>query len=636
MARLRLLEELLKGALPASCPALRSREGWVHSLLQPALFPWLAGHRRAAAEEAQRSSDNLARLSADVVAQLARRHPVLRKHIFAEKVPVHKVVQGKAESDAPHLIQAQTAHASPLMVDPVGWTRALAGVCSSKYRVRFALSERWESANTYLKYDVEVMRSILTSVANPQDATQARQYREHMFDIVVLAMGSQTGVKTSQSFKFPIIPLSGYAVALSGLTEPLLGAIKGLFHGDKAASLTQLSGPCSLYAYRFPHSDGGSHNNDTSAKASPKSMELSKDSYKSKRGDRDSASGVGEQYYLTGLLSFNTILQDHCPTVVFKALSNLEAYLRVKCNVEVPLIDAQADIAEKVTKHAEADDNSREQCIEVEEYTRGFTPDGVPLVDQCGGTFNMFVCSGFGDHAMDFAPGAAKILSNLIQTQAENLFEKDEAQLKLRGTVDGVFPRSRRAQLEKEMHFLLNGILLDKTDKRWWSLLNPLNWHFGKQPLASEGVCEKQLVHFNVNPFSTDRYARLIRKDFQENSHYSPIAYISVIEEALVRKTEPTIEYLTRWAIDLARKETTPDFIRTIVFNLVYDYELDIVGQNFIPKLEETRLQLMRKNELETARNMEIIDQSRVRSMEIDRRALGPLMRTTDSMPGNH
>ncbi|CCW63312.1 unnamed protein product [Phytomonas sp. EM1] len=643
LARMRLLDELLKGGLSSACPDILSRDHWLHTVFQPALYTWLAARRRsrASGEEVMRCTDNLSRLSVAVVLELARRHPTLREHLLCENVPVHKVVRETTDGDTRRevfrVVPAKTAHSSPVMVDPVGWTRALARVCAEKYRVKFALSERWESANTYLKYNVEVTRSIRTSVEAPANATQSRDFREHMFDVVVLATGAQTGVMTTQSSRFPILPLSGCAVSLSSLKGPLSTAIKQLFPVNKAAcssSLTQLSGPCSLYAYCLAHSGRDNHG-DASAKASPESSALSKDPRESEHENGNTVSSGSEQYYLTGLLSFNNIFQKHRPTAVFTVLSRLEAYLRVKCSMEVPLLDARDNTVDEGIKHAETDDSSREQCVKVEEYTRGFTPDGVPLVDHNGGAFNMFVCSGFGDHAMDFAPGAAKILSNLIQTQAEELVEEDNELLKLRRSVDGGLPHSRRPQLEKEMQLLLNGILPSKSHEGWRSLLNPLNWWRRRRTPAPGDVCEEGLIHFNSNPFSTDRYARLIKKEFQNKTHFPPAAYVNAIEEKFIRKTEPTLEYLTKWAIDLAREETTPDFIRTIIFHFFYDYELDTVGQQVLPKLEEARLQLMQEKESERTHSMEMIEQSKAKNLEIERRARGPLTKSTQFMTGS-
>lgn len=53
----------------------------------------------------------------------------------------------------------------------------------------------------------------------------------------------------------------------------------------------------------------------------------------------------------------------------------------------------------------------------------------MPIIDYGGNVLNLFVCSGFGDHTTDFAPGASKMIRNLIEQRAEMLLKRDKTEL---------------------------------------------------------------------------------------------------------------------------------------------------------------------------------------------------------------
>ncbi|CAD2213167.1 hypothetical protein AGDE_12299 [Angomonas deanei] len=473
-------------------------------------------------------TDNLSKLSLSVVREYCHRYPELRQHILADQVVVRSLTRD-GERRAPQFTPVPTAHPSPIMLNPVGWTRALADICQQRYHVKFAFQQNVEEPNVYLNYDEERTRSLSISTADPKNPSQ-RLYREENFDVVVLAAGAATGEITQKTSRLPIIGFSGWAAAIRSASGSLKDSVASLFppREQKETSLLSLSAPCSLFAYDLP-----------------------------------AETEAGKEYRISGLLSLDKTVPTGKKAAATKNTDRLETYLQVISGLDIPLLDAM-----------ETPTNSSE--IETTQYVRGFTPDGVPLVDHSGGAFNTFVCSGFGDHDADFAPGAAKILSKLVEHRAQKLLEEDYAFLARNGVLaEGTthkvkLPTLRINKVRRELKDLLRGELPPETETvsspRWWSC-----WFGGAK---ETNVVEEKTAEVS-NPYASDRFGNLVSKRIAEAPHHSPLAYLYGIEEQIIAASEPYTRAVRQGVLNhLDQYNLSPD-VRRWLYLYFYDSSWD-------------------------------------------------------------
>lgn len=541
MTRTALRAEVLKGLLfPSTCPDVIVREHFFHSIFNPVVYRWLWGRLRSSftGPEALAYTNNLSRLSVAVVRDLVKNHPPLQSHIIASPISV----QGEDKLVAP------TAHPEPMMVDPVGWTESLAAICAEKYGVRFAMGERVEETKTLLKYDVESMKSIRISKSDPEN-TDKRIFAEERYDVVVLTAGANTGTMTLPTTGIPVLGLTGWTALIrkpiGTLQESLNSILKpaNTVPGTPVSSnLAVLKSSCSLYAYAWP-----------SAARSSSAVE--------EEGLMD--------YVIQGLLSFDCTKKTHHHSLVTRQLKRLEGYLRTKCGLTLPL--AASSTATSWTPVAE--ESQPDSAVVVREYIRAFTPDGVPIIDLNGGIFNSFVCCGFGDHAMDFAPGAARIMGKLTSYQAERLREADLEEVKAWGIAASKLTPSRKEIVEAELQQLCSE--------------NPSD-------LSGGGDLASPVAY----PYSTNRFTGMIPREVKDITHRSPLWHFYDLEDRTVTRSEPYRKAFSRWAMKYARQDNVPDIIRTIIFYYIYVEDDDPAVQKAKATYEQRLYELARAHEI--------------------------------------
>ncbi|KAG5465150.1 hypothetical protein LSCM4_00603 [Leishmania orientalis] len=562
LARTAFRTEVLRGLLfPTACPDLIAREHLFNTLLNPVVYRWMWGRLRFcfSDSEVMDYTNNLSCVSHSVVCELVNKYPHLHQHVLAGPVTV---LNERKEA-------AVTAHAEPLMVDPVGWTRALAGVCTRYYDVQFALGERLEDTITYLKYDVESTKSIRVSKPDLLRPDQ-RVFASEGYDVVVLAAGANTGTMTLPNSRLPVLGLSGLSAVVQQPSGALKDAIWSLFQckprrytdaaatsspqvvgapssgADVASSLARpapgtlvlLSSQCSLYGYTWPN--GISSPTDSNSRSECRSSVVASMM-------QSKVLPTPQDIVLQGLLSLDSTIKTKTHALVARQLDRLESYLRVKCGWSVPLSSPSAG--------AEGDHGSN--IVRVREYVRAFTPDGVPIVDRNGGSFNCFVCCGFGDHAMDFAPGAAKVLGKLVEHEAQRLREEDIDRVKTWGLLTSKLSPSRQTEVEEELQLLFNGVNPDAM-KRQQSML-------GRKALS------QSLLRFEGNPYSTSRFVGMVRKELKADDGPTILSRLCALEDNLLTKLEPYRRRFHAKATELALRENMPDWLRTVVFCYMYE-----------------------------------------------------------------
>lgn len=570
LARTAFRTEVLRGMMfPTACPDLIAREHLFNTLLNPVVYRWMWGRLRScfSDSEVMTYTNNLSCVSHSVVCELVSKYPHLHQHVFAGPVTV---LNERKEA-------AVTAHGEPLMVDPVGWTRALAEVCRRDYGVQFALGERLEDAVTYLKYDVESTRSIRVSKPDPLHPEQ-RLFASEGYDVVVLAAGASTGTMTLPNSRLPVLGLSGLSAVVQQPSGALKDAIWSLFqckpHRSTAAAATSsspevyapsshdgvtdflarpapgtlalLSSHCSLYGYTWPSSLTFSENRDggpPSRSSAVASMMQSK------------VLPTPQDVVLQGLLSLDSTFKTKTHTLVSRQLHRLESYLRVKCGWSVPLSSSSTS----------AGAGCGSNVVRVREYVRAFTPDGVPIVDRNGSSFNCFVCCGFGDHAMDLAPGAAKVLGKLVEHQAQQLREEDIENAKTWGLLTSKLSPSRRTAVEEELQLLFNGADPDEV--------------IGKGSRTLSEASALTLLRFEDNPYSTNRFVNMVRKEVKMDSSLPTLSRLCALEDVFLTHLEPLRRRFHAKATELALRENTPDWLRTLVFCFMYEEDDDPVAQ---------------------------------------------------------
>ncbi|EPY24046.1 hypothetical protein STCU_07348 [Strigomonas culicis] len=323
--------------------------------------------------------------------------------------------------------------------------------------------------------------------------------------------------------------------------------IRSLFSFDAAKwrpSLLSLAPPCQLFGYRLP-----------AEKPSP-----------------SSAGGpveVEERYGFLGLLSLDQI--DTREPKPQRLLERMENYIRVKCNVEVPLVE----------------EATRNESVRTAVYRRAFTPDGVPIIDRCGASYNTYVCSGFGDHGPDFAPGAARIVSKLVEEYANRLhadtidvLATQDAALAQKASV--VPPRVE--ELQGDLRHLFNGVLpprrpaagaaggggLSEHLPRWAHGLSAY-WFSPScnSPVRPIAALKQELDKTPVpraavpNPYSTSRFGDLVKTHVRDTHHVFVFDRLFLSEDEVMKWTEPFFTPFCKFLTQHAMKDDTSFFVKT-------------------------------------------------------------------------
>ncbi|KAG8345268.1 hypothetical protein TRVL_03896 [Trypanosoma vivax] len=513
---LSMTTELLRAYSPFSVPHITLVEDSWNFLLSAPLHRWLLARRRSSLTEEQvkRYTNNLSRLSVSSMEELARQHKSLEKFIVGRGVSVQELIRSAPRNPGTRTETVPTtAHPRPLMVDPVGWTRELARISSEKYGVTFALGEKLVDSSMFLCYDTEMLSALRFS----REEDGKTVHNTHKFDLVVLAAGASTGDLTWHSTQLPIIGVGGCSVVLQGQAHEVPPPLKNQL-SPSLPNVLSLSPESNLVAYRAPTS-----------------------------GDANE-----ETLVLQGLLSLDPSLPTQ--SNMGKTLLRMESYLRSRCGLNLPLTEMSRKSVDRSNLVGESavdrvPDAHQASSLRATRYTRAFTPDGVPLITSSGGAFNAFACAGFGDHAVDMAPGAAKILAKMVELKALAMAHQDEEEARLAGrAVLGVVPVGEAVRASEQLQKLLNGYL------------------------ACEDVgSDKKLEEFSQVPFSATRFGGHVKSSVIDERHVSIFKRISHAETMLMQAYEPWRLLLCRKATQLARHDNTPGWLRSIVYLYLSD-----------------------------------------------------------------
>lgn len=631
----------------ASCPSLITGDHRFHTAFSSMLHRWLWSRTRSVfrEEEVMWYTNNLSRLSVHVIQELLHKHPQLHDFVSTDPVqlgrleevrPAHTTEEANAAPSRPHTrwVAAAAAHPAACGIDPVGWTRALAQVCQRDYKVTFRLQERVEDFHVHLRAAQEATGSLRSSHAHPSRPHE-RVFDERRFDVVVITAGAESGRLTGHAGRVPIVGLTGWQAcvtqprgALATALQPLLppppvsaatvtesnvdsSAVAPLRAWPRAA-LSALAPACSLYAYTWPL-------------------------WGRAPGIGSSPTPAVPPCFIAGLLSLDTTLSsdEQKPSAVRAQLTRLEDYLRVWCGVEVPLSNGHAD---RPTGDVTNDDSSsavaatERSAVRVQRYVRAFASDGLPIVDRCGSVYNTFICSGFGDHAADFAPGAAKMLRSVVERQALVLRERDRHRLSthVEGMLLHSVPSARMA-VEQHMRRLTLGVL-PSTACESSAAVVPLD--ATRVETSMPGCC---------NPFAVDRFPGLVatrRSDGDgdgdegvasdpRTSFFAPVRHA---ESNLMRVSESVEQRLRSWAMGAVTREETPAWVRRLVYRWVADVEDNAEVREAQQRYTEAMREMARAREAPSAApratdevvagsGAQILEQSRQRERDMQRRA---------------
>ncbi|EAN78310.1 hypothetical protein, conserved [Trypanosoma brucei brucei TREU927] len=501
---------------------------------------WARKWGKLRAEEVMKYTNNLARLSVGVIDELSHKHKTLAPYVLSRNVTVQTLEEGpRADKREAILHQAATAHRQPLMVDLVGWTRELAKVCREKYGVEFAVGEKLLDFKTTLSFGVEVVSGLRFS----RNVDGRVEYKNRVFDVVVLAAGAQTGELTWESSQIPIVGLAGCSVALRPGAGEGVGELMGKLHLS-SPGLVMVSPESHLVCYRT------SASNDAG----------------------------GEVLFLQGLLSLDCTVRT-LPRVG-RMLSRIEAHLREKCQINIPLLHRYRECGGR----QQLDDGNTHvvtsnPVMHAAEYIRSSTPDGVPFIGDNGAAFNSFICAGFGDHAADMAPGAAKILAKFIELKACAMQRQDEKTMERDGyNIAAVMSDERVEKTRRELQLLLNGC----------QTIDDI-------PPGGE------LENFVQLPYSYTRFDGVVKDQIPDVAHVSLLQRVSDMEKRLLQTFAPWEHYINQQAIKLSRRDNVPDWLRTIVYYYFLDESDDLEmlknKQKYVEGIRRIREQFEEGNE---------------------------------------
>nr|CCC94016.1 conserved hypothetical protein [Trypanosoma congolense IL3000] len=486
---------------------------------------WLWARRwcRLSEEEVMGLANNLSRLSVGVINDLSRKHRSLSPHVVSRDVNVQMLhPKGQDCQKALTTTSVKTAHDTPLMIDPVGWTRELARIARDRYGVEFFFSEKLLDITTYLRYDTELVSNLRFS----RSVDGGVEYSNRKFDVVVLAAGEQTGKLTGESSQIPVIGLSGCSVAV----QPSRGDEIDCWRG------------------KLPFQ-------------SPCLVTLSPDSHiVSYKTHVEQPAKAAETFFLQGLLSFDAV--SNAASCAEKMLLCMEEQLRRKCAINLPLLSKYREYNKVLKQQAHQGNTggvsdiqtSGASVMHVSQYTRSFTPDGIPLISKSGAAFNSFICTGFGDHAVDMAPGAAKILAKLVELEACAMLHQDEKEMERKGyAVESAVSDERLNHTRQQMQLLLNGCRT-----------------------ASDILPGQSLKEYAQIPYSSARFGGVVKDNVHDIRYTSFLRRLGNWERQLVQFFIPWEHYINQRAIQLARQDNMPDWLRTIVYYYFTDEEDDL------------------------------------------------------------
>eukprot|EP00796_Vickermania_ingenoplastis_P006733 gene6733-4827_t len=525
LLEMRAWRDLAKGVLwRSACPNIVCRDAPLQTIFSPEFYRWLRARWRCLMDKKDvvTYSNHLSVLSRHVVEGICKEHASLRPFILPGRVQVMEAgnLQAKGSAAADYTV-VSSAHPEPLVMDPLGWTWALADLCRTKYNVKFWTSHRVEALNTRYRDNTEMISSLTFSapVGSSSDALPIqgtdRERTTRSFDVVVLAAGAETGALTRSAVHLPVLPLTSLAVTIHSPSGSLSQRLLRLLHIPPPSPSTSSAIPptCTLTALHPGANLFGYHIPGTSS------------------------------FHLNGLLSTDTTEHSEIfrglrrETRGRKLLRRMCSYLRVYNNVD--LFDLEKEAAEAL----DAPSSGLTSTV----YHVGVTPDGVPIADFYGGYFNGFLCTGFGNRSPDLAPGAALVLQKLVDQQAQELLIEQRRDAEEHGIEAHNFPNPHLQKTEQDLQQLFQG----------------------KLPSSDAPISDGTSF---VNPYGTNRFKGLIPpRRLPDSAPISPLTAFFRLEDKFVNRIEPWLVWTNRWIVAIAEKDVVPSFVKTIVFTHFYD-----------------------------------------------------------------
>lgn len=325
------------------------------------------------------------------------------------------------------------------------------------------------------------------------------------FDLVVLAADAGTNDLLQNVTTIPLVGLGGVSIS-AGNTHPLMKKIHSVFRVPKGTmQLVDVAASSGVAAYPSP-------------------------------GDRTKRTSLNGLFSLDPMATVRAVGS-------LEALQTLEAPLRVKANLEV----ASKEWAASPTTPAE--DASNTDRVVAATYVRAFTPDGLPIVGRVRDVYNLFVCTGFGDHAPDFAPAAARLLADEVVARKPECVNEEQHTLRMPSTPYEGDAVARDFQAARQV---VNPFRLDR---------------FGSRYLPNQRMV--------ADP--DDSWVRRVTCTF---------------EPKLLAMTDPLRRKMNRTLTDFARRDGVPWSVRDFIFYYFYaeeDFESLVTMQSRQHELE-TRL----------------------------------------------
>lgn len=534
------------------CPPIVWKDALWPTFTSPEFHFWRRSRRHCLLqkEDVLSFTNRLSYISREVVGRMVAEHRELAAHVVATRASVSQAAPfssthastvslrsvGEGEAGA-SLAPFPTAHPQPLCLDPLGWTKALAKICQEQYHVSFLPRHRVLALNARYRNNTEMIASL--TVATPAEADNPDSSEAvcsiQSFDVVVIAAGSETGRLTRNTCRIPVLPVSCASLTWSASTwlrasthhrlVQWLGDqwFPSLRSTDHAPELIHLHPSSTLAAYYTP-TDSGT---------------------------------VG----VTGLLSSDTakthtLHRKHTECL----LHRFTRYLHLYHPLSLPGLhwdDLLLPLQEDNTA-AEVEPTGEP----LETFPVGLSPDSVPIIDQCGGFFNAFVCSGMDYRGPDFAPGAAVWLQHLVAHRAQSLLLAQWREVKENQLSTVQLPTHSFSQIDSGLQQLLHGHLpppLTSDAQRNVSLISSTEtWE--QASMISEGMVE--------NPYSLERFGNLNvnTRQYADYAPRSPLHRFFLWEEKSVERVEPWLLPLRTKIASWGRNPHLPSFIQNFIF----------------------------------------------------------------------
>ena len=393
---------LLRGIFPNAHPLIISREHPLEGLFSLRIHQWLWGRfcSRSTTASVEEASQLLARRSRDVLEEMMTKYPTLRPFARRSETGFFLTNCGSGRDGGSAQVTANTTSGGDVShrdgqvsshqwwIDPIRWTTELARLCQEQHGVRFLLGERVVSLYGDVRKDSEYISTVFTS----NDETG--ENRPRLYDVVVVAAGSETRKLVAPFMQLPLLPMAGFRLDLPPLGD------------GEIANERQ-------YSRRLIQAASSREGNSSEGSGNPKTQSEGWATVLSKNGLvlLRNQPGSSPACSLFGLYSFSA-KRDWRNSQPGYVLHTLASQLRINAIVEATGEDvAQVldDVAKDLVSAPPAAD-SPQVC----RYVRNVTPDGLPIASFCGNTYNGFVCAGFGGHSATFGPGTARLLTEII------------------------------------------------------------------------------------------------------------------------------------------------------------------------------------------------------------------------------